>query len=201
MSGLRVEGLIYREHGPIDLAVPAGACVSLGGPSGAGKTLLLRALADLDPHAGRVLLDDAACDAMPAPVWRRQVAMLPAESQWWHDRVGPHLTGVDAARLAALGFAPDVLEWEIRRLSTGERQRLAVARVLANRPRALLLDEPTASLDAANIDRVEAILAAYRVEAGAATIWVSHDPAQRARVATRHYAIDDGTLSEDAPCA
>ncbi len=55
----------------IDLA--DGECVMVRGPSGAGKTLLLRAIADLDPNHGQVVLDGEARQAMPAPAWRRRV--------------------------------------------------------------------------------------------------------------------------------
>lgn len=203
MSRLSVEALRYREYGPIDFAIPDGVCMSLTGPSGAGKTLLLRAIADLDPHAGRVLLDDVVAASLPAPSWRRQVAMLPAESAWWHESVGAHFGAVGTAdtvpaeRLALLGFSPDVMRWEIARLSTGERQRLAILRLLANDPRALLLDEPTANLDAPNVSAVESLIATFRHAGHAPVLWVTHDPDQRRRVASQHYRIDNGTVREE----
>ncbi len=98
--------------------------------------------------------------------------------------------------LEQLGFSGQVLEWEVRRCSTGERQRLALLRLLANRPRALLLDEPTASLDPAGVGRMEALLEQYRIRHGAAVLWVSHDPEQIRRVATRHFELQDGRLWE-----
>jgi putative ABC transport system ATP-binding protein len=70
----------------------------------------------------------------------------------------------------------------ISRLSTGERQRLALARLLALRPQVLLLDEATANLDPSNRDRVEDLIQYYRREQGAAVLWVSHDPDQRRRL-------------------
>jgi len=176
--------------------VAEGECVCLSGPSGAGKTLLLRAVADLDLHEGRVFVDDAACDAMPAPDWRRRVGMLPAESQWWHEQVGPHFREPRETWLVMLGFAPEVMDWEVSRLSTGERQRLALLRLLDNAPEALLLDEPTASLDPTSVQWVEALIAGYRAERGAAVLWVSHDPQQIARVAQRHCVLRDGGLLE-----
>ena len=95
----------------------------MSGPSGAGKTLLLRAIADLDPHRGRVFLDDAECNAFSASDWRGRVGMLPAESQWWGDSVGEHFAQIDYGLLECLGFDKEVMHWQISRLSSGERQR------------------------------------------------------------------------------
>jgi len=184
--------------GPLSLRCTVPCC-TLAGPSGSGKTLLLRALADLDPHAGRVLLDGVEQGELSAAEWRRRVAYLPAESHWWADRVGAHFRAVDATLLERLGFRPDVLEWEVARLSSGERQRLALARLLALGPQALLLDEPTANLDRDNRERVEALVADYLGERGALALWVSHDPDQARRVGTRHWCISQGTLTEEAP--
>ena len=140
MPRLKIESLRFQGRGPYDLTVEPGECVCLSGPSGAGKTLLLRSIADLDPHEGRVFLDDVDSLTVDAPSWRQAVGLLPAESQWWWDTVGPHFPVVDGERLEALGFGEEVLAWEVSRLSTGERQRLALLRLLVNRPRVLLLD-------------------------------------------------------------
>ncbi len=193
---LRVSQLVTRQRGPFDLAIDAGECVSLRGPSGSGKSLLLRAIADLDPHQGEVWLDGVACKQIPAPRWRRQVALIPVESQWWLDQVGAHFPEEDCPWLAPLGFDEEALGWQVSRLSSGEKQRLALARALMNRPRALLLDEPTASLDEASAAAVEAVVAGYRRDNGAAVLWVSHSAAQAARVASRHYRLRPGGLRE-----
>lgn len=174
----------------------AGECVAVSGPSGAGKTLMLRAITDLDRHEGEVFLDGRASHQYRPPDWRRQVGFLPAESAWWHDTVGPHFTHVEDAMLDALGFERAVMEWQIARLSTGERQRLALLRLLSNHPKALLLDEPTAALDPMNVTRVEGLLQQYRRQYGASALWVSHDPQQIRRVAERHYRIENGTLTK-----
>ena len=94
-----------------------------------------------------------------------------------------------------MGFAPDVLAWSVARLSTGERQRLALARLLAQRPEALLLDEATANLDPTNRERVESVVAGYRTASAAAVLWVSHDPEQRERLGGRQFAIREGRLA------
>lgn len=198
MSALRLEGVaVHQIVGPIDLTVHAGECVCVSGPSGAGKSLLLRAVADLDPHEGRVFLDGVACMDLPAPQWRRRVGLLPAESAWWAERVGDHFSdAMDSEPLQRLGFDQKVMNWSVARASTGERQRLALLRLLANQPRALLLDEPTAALDPKNVKAVEGLVAEYRARHQAPVIWVSHDPEQIARVAQRHFRIVAGRLEQ-----
>ncbi len=178
----------------MDLVVEPGECVAIAGPSGAGKTLFLRAIADLDVHDGQVWLDGTERASVPGPLWRRRVGLLPAESRWWRDTVGEHFAASDPEGLARLGFGPEVLDWPVVRLSSGERQRLALLRLLANRADALLLDEPTANLDAESAARVEALLADYRKGRDAALLWVSHDAAQGRRVARRRYRMDAGRL-------
>lgn len=182
---------------PVSFALADGECLAVRGPSGGGKTLLLRALADLDPSEGAVALDGVAREAMPAPDWRRRVAYLPAEPGWWAETVGAHFPDPDAAAplLARLGLPADGLGWPVARLSTGERQRLGLIRVLLLEPRVYLLDEPTSGLDETATAAVEAVLA-ERLAAGAAALWVSHDAAQAARVARRTLEVRDGRVTE-----
>lgn len=202
MPELRLERFATRHVGPLDLRISAGECVCLQGASGSGKSLLLRALADLDPHAGEAWLDGTACSVMPAPQWRRKVVLVAAESQWWHARVGAHFPpGFERARLAALDLPGEALDWEVARCSTGERQRLALLRALALQPAALLLDEPTGNLDAGSSARVEALVADYRHDHAAAVLWVSHDARQAARVASRCLVLREGRLEAAATAA
>lgn len=197
-DGLTIKQLRTRQIGPLDLNLTHGDCVAVTGPSGAGKTLLLRAIADLDKHSGEVSLDGVASQELRAHEWRRLVSMLPAESQWWYERIGEHFEGdVNESLLEELGFGPEVMEWEVARCSTGERQRLGLLRLLQQGPKVLLLDEPTASLDAANTRRVEGVIERLRKEQGIVVMWVSHDAAQASRVATRKVTIMAGRLGGD----
>ena len=161
---LSVRGLTRPGLGPVDFDIADGECVVLSGPSGAGKTLLLRALADLDPALGRVTLNGVARDDVPGPEWRRRLAYVAAEAAWWSDLAGDHFDDADAARpgLAGLGLDAAMLENPVALLSTGERQRLALLRALVLEPSAMLLDEPTSALDADNVGRVEAMIEARR---------------------------------------
>ncbi len=185
----KVNDLRSELFGPVSFALKAGECLSVSGPSGAGKTLLLRSLADLDRHEGQVLLEDRRQRDFNPPTWRREVSLLPAEPAWWSDRVGDHFPAGCHAGVERLGFPAEVMDWMVSRLSSGERQRLALLRLLCNRPRVLLLDEPTANLDADNTERVEGMVRDYLHEQAACAVWVSHDPAQRQRVAARELSL------------
>ncbi len=194
---LEVEGLTRPPLAPVDLVVAGGECVALIGPSGAGKSLLLRAIADLDPNQGKVRFDGTDRDAVEAPDWRRMVVYVAAESGWWADRVGPHFEDPAAARpiVESLGLAPEALDWPVSRLSTGEKQRLALARALALRPRVLLLDEPTAALDTEASAAVEGALSDALAD-GTAILLVTHNAEQAARLAVRRFLMQDGVVRE-----
>ena len=198
MAALLLERFESLGLDPIDLELAAGECTTLAGPSGSGKSLLLRAIADLDPHHGDALIDRQRQSELPAPRWRRMVGLLPAESLWWEDLVGAHFPSPDKQTLQQLGFSHEVLGWEVSRLSTGERQRLALARLLSGRPEALLLDEATANLDQQNARRVEQLIERYRQQNKAAVLWVSHDPEQRRRISSKGYVITDRRLELEA---
>jgi putative ABC transport system ATP-binding protein len=190
--------------GPVDFEVPAGECAVVFGASGSGKSLLLRAIADLSPHDGQVRLDDIEQQSVSGPQWRKRVGYLPAESGWWGPLVSDHfpsdrdvvsedVVSEDVA-FEAVGLSPDAMGWEIARLSTGERQRLSLLRLLAGQPDALLLDEPTANLDHEGTRQVESLVERYRVEHGAPVLWVAHDPAQAKRLSSLHFRIEAGRV-------
>jgi len=193
VTDLRRPGL-----GPISLSLAAGECVAVRGASGAGKSLLLRAIADLDPNEGSASLDGHGRAEMPAPEWRRRVAYLAAEPGWWADQVWEHFDDWSAARdlIEKLGLPAEAGDWPVSRLSTGERQRLALARSLLLEPQALLLDEPTSGLDPEAVERVEGIIR-ERLSRGVCALWVTHDRAQAERVAQRSLEIEAGRLREE----
>ncbi len=196
---LEVEGLSRPGLEPATFAVAAGECLAVWGASGAGKSLLLRAVADLDPNHGRVSLDGVSREAMTGPDWRRRVVYLAAEPGWWAERVIDHFDDwtLQASGAERLLLPADIGEAPVARLSTGERQRLAILRALERRPSVLLLDEPTAALDAAARDAVEALLAERRA-AGTALLWVTHDAAQSNRIARRRLVVETGRVREEA---
>jgi ABC-type lipoprotein export system ATPase subunit len=191
---LKIHDLKTALIGPVTLDIAPGECVAVVGRSGTGKSLLMRAIVDLDVNEGSVRLEDLDRDQMPASAWRKLVALVPSESGWWADEVRYNFDDPDAAGpfLPQLGLS-DALNWEVARLSSGERSRLALARALCNAPRALLLNEPTASLDQENTDAVE-VLIASQLAGGTALLLVTHDRTQAARLAARTYEMKDGGL-------
>jgi len=199
---LNVRNLKRLSIGPIDLDVAGGEIVALTGPSGAGKSLLLRAIADLDPNEGDVSLLGEDRDAMDAPDWRKQVMYVPAHTGWWADTVEPHFAGLERAcvkdTLHRLDLESTALGWQVANLSTGERQRLALARALAHAPKILLLDEPTSGLDSDNAARAEKLIT-DSAQNGAGVVFVTHDTAQAERLVTRRLYFYDGGLHEVAP--
>jgi len=191
---IQANGEAYNGLAPIDLELTTGECVCLSGASGCGKTLLLRAIADLDLSQGQVFLHERPRDDYSGPDWRKRVTYLAAESAWWDDRVRAHFPGRRIRFMEDLGMDLSLLSRPFKSLSQGERQRLALLRVLNRRPEVLLLDEPTASLDPDSTKQVENIIQRFRSERGVAVLWVSHDPKQIKRVADRHYQIKKGEL-------
>lgn len=194
-SLLKIERLQRRGLQSIDLEVPSGVCIAIRGQSGAGKSLLLRAIADLDPNTGNITLDGKERNLFAPHQWRRDVCYVPAESGWWLDDVKEHFEFPDIAAgyLVRLGFPDDALSWRVDRLSTGERQRMALLRAMVQGPRVLLLDEPTSALDPEATAKVESLIH-EKVESGVTVILVTHDIGQATRMSSERYVIEKGSL-------
>lgn len=204
---LRARGLSCRRGGRtvlhgVDLDLPRGCVTALAGPSGAGKTTLLRCLVRLEePTEGQVLVEGDDARELDPCLLRRRVGlvaqapvMLPGDVA---ANVGYGLDGAGAEELAgslaAVGLSRELLERDARELSGGEAARVALARALARAPAALLLDEPTAALDATARRVVEEhvqVLAA----GGLAVLLVGHDRAQARRMADRAVVLDGGRV-------
>jgi UDP-glucose/iron transport system ATP-binding protein len=194
---LRTVSLRNRLAGPFDLELAAGECLAITGPSGSGKSLSLRMIADLDPNEGEVFLDGASRHTFHAPAWRRKVLYSAAEPGWWHERAGAHFRGEDLAfaraTLPRLGLEPGLLDSPVVRLSTGERQRMALIRALALHSPVLLLDEPTGALDQESTALVEDVLR-ERLAAGTTIVMVTHSLAQAERLGHRQMRMENRHL-------
>lgn len=182
IKSLNIAAILPDLSHSFDFTVLPGRCMGITGPSGIGKSVLLKALADMLPHEGEVFLDELASQSIPAPQWRSQVTLFPAESQWWSETVGEHFKHFDQALFESLGFNKEVLDWQVVHLSSGEKQRLACIRGLMNEPKALLLDEPTANLDKTNRMKLENVIYDYQQKHQTPIVWISHDEDQLKRV-------------------
>ncbi|WP_321871163.1 ABC transporter ATP-binding protein [Burkholderia ubonensis] len=198
---------------PTDFSLPAGARVAITGPSGSGKSVLLRALALLDPFdGGRVLWRGKPIRRSAIPRYRRSVAYLrqrPAQTDGTVESQlrYPYSLAVyrdltfDRARAEQLaaraGRGADFLDKRASELSGGEAQIAALLRVLQLDPDVLLLDEPTSALDPDSTRAIEALVGAWFDAApdARACLWISHDPAQAARIGTLRVTMQAGVLS------
>lgn len=198
-------------HG-ISLAVAAGERIAVVGPSGAGKTLLLRALALLDPiDEGEVLWREGPVADRSVPAFRRQVLYLHQRPALLTGSVEANLRlpfgfaaaggAYDRARAAALldvlGRGAGFMAKSTADLSGGEAQITALLRAIQMEPTVLLLDEPTVSLDADAAAAIERLVGEWfgRRPAERALVWVSHDAAQAGRVSDRSLRLAAGRLA------
>ncbi len=189
---------------PASFTLPEGTCGVIMGASGSGKSLLARAIVDLDPNEGTVRWRDHVREATPAPHWRRLVAYVPAETGWWAADVATHFPADAPARahmedwITTLGLKPDILARQVSHLSTGERQRLALVRALIMAPEMLILDEPTGALDAASRNRVETLMRELLNE-GRTLLLITHDAAQARRLGQHFWRLEAGRLTPSSP--
>ena len=182
----------------IDLEITRGEALAVLGASGSGKSTLLAILAGLDtPSAGKVLLDGADLFALSedgrAELRGRAVGfvfqsfqLLPALNALENAMLPLELSGrADAeatacAMLARVGLAERLHHYP-KQLSGGEQQRVALARAFVMRPRVLLADEPTGSLDAQSGSEVIELLFGMNREYGTTLVMVTHDENLAAR--------------------
>jgi putative ABC transport system ATP-binding protein len=207
---------VVRSYGPIDavrgvsLTVAPSEFVTITGPSGSGKSTLLNLIGSLDrPDSGEIIVDGLPVpDPRHAVEFRRQMVGFVFQD----NLLLPYLSAQSNIEAALLAVGVPLRERHARsvellaevglkdrsdhlpaELSGGQRQAVALARALANRPRLLLADEPTGALDTESGKRALDLLAALRERHGMTVLVVSHDPAVAER-ADRVVHLVDGRV-------
>ncbi|PMB53558.1 ABC transporter [Fischerella thermalis CCMEE 5201] len=186
----------------------AGERVAVVGASGSGKSLLLRALAGLDPvQAGQIIFQGQPINSYFMPSYRSQIIYLHQRPALWEGTVEENLQRVYKLAvhhnqvynrqlildyLHILHKGADFLQRSIRAISGGEAQIVAFLRALQLSPSVLLLDEPTASLDTDTAQSLEALVAVWQdKDPRRVYLWTSHDPKQLERITNRQITLKE----------
>ncbi len=212
---IRIENLkLARSQQPVlngvTMTIEAGEVVCLLGPSGSGKSSLLRCINRLtEPPPDTIYLAETDVTTIDVLALRRRVGMVFQQVSLFPGTVAQNvsfgatlqnkaLSAADIERLLALAdLPPDFAQRECQSLSGGQAQRVAIARALATEPAALLLDEPTSSLDPAATRHVEETMLKLRQELGLTLLWVTHQPEQARRIADRIYLLVSGQVKDE----
>lgn len=218
-TDLRARGLVRQQADTrllhdVTLSVSGGDRICIVGPTGSGKTVLLRALAMLDPlHGGEIRWQGNPVAGARIPVYRSQVVYLHQQPALDDGTVEDNLRfpfslkvhqerSFDPERmrgwLRKLQRSERFLSKQTRDLSGGEKQLAALLRALQLDPLILLLDEPTAALDPETTQLVEQAVRSWLEEdpTQRATVWVSHDRQQVERVSLKRWEMAEGQLVE-----
>lgn len=198
----------------VDLEIPGRAVTALVGPSGAGKTSLLRLLNRLDePASGEISYRSRPVAEYPVRELRCRVGFVFQTPVMFPGTVRENLQ--EAARIArnpaqnlevemraAMELAE--LDWELagregERLSVGQKQRANIARALMTRPEVLLMDEPTSALDPETADRLTETVRHLSTEGGLAVVMITHRLAEARRVSDFTVVLEGGQVIEIGP--
>lgn len=194
----------------VDLSLDSGERMAISGPSGAGKTLLLRALGMLDPvQAGSILWRGGTMRGSDVPKFRRSVIYVRQRPSLFPGTVrdnlrapftltgavGEYADSLIRQQLAGLGLSADFLETDSRNLSGGETQAVALLRALQLNPIVLLLDEAFSAMDSATAQGAEGLVENWlRADSARALLLVTHHEAQAERLAKRRIRMRHGHI-------
>jgi iron complex transport system ATP-binding protein len=203
----------------IRLTVEPGGWLAVIGPNGSGKSTLLRSVLGLHDHEGLVRIDGVPTTGMRRRERARQVAYAPQlpvlpEMSTTRDYVTlgrtPHRALLAAPRAVDRRVVADVMERleigaladrPLRTLSGGEQQRAVLARALAQQPRVLLLDEPTAALDLGHAQQVLDLVDSLRRQDGLTVLSTLHDLTLAGQYADRLALLSAGRVAAEGPPA
>jgi phosphate-transporting ATPase len=185
-----------------DLRLPLGEAVALRAPSGAGKSVFMKGIADLLVNDGDLWLGNVARSAVPAPAWRSKVRYIGPKMLWWEETLKAHFEDQNWLKnnICHMDIALEAITWPVSRLSSGEAQRLCLLRALQGvglgRECILLLDEPTSALDMQRTILVERFLQRFLDQKYIGILFSSHDDRQIDRFAQKIWEIDAGRVVE-----
>ncbi len=209
---LQVSALCLKKDRPIleniHFSLNRGEMLVVLGPSGSGKSTLLRCLNRLESATtGTVCLEGRCTEDISARELRRHIGLVFQEPELLPGTVfenlgtGPKLIGETLeeneglALLESVGLDPAFKNKRSETLSVGEKQRLALAQVLANQPRVLLLDEPTSALDPLSTETVESAILKVQKDNNIGMILVTHDMDQARRMNSATLVLVDGKIA------
>lgn len=191
----------------INFSVDGGSCLALIGPNGSGKTTILECIAGIvKPNRGRIVIDDV--DVTNLPPERRRVGYVPQDFVLF-----PHLSVEQniafALKRATLDKVKEIMDWleishlvgrDVRSLSGGEKQKVALARALAANPKVLLLDEPLSSLDPLSRDRLrrelKKIISKILATLNLPVIYVTHDLSEADLMSDYLAVLNNGRIEQ-----
>ncbi len=209
-SGFRIEG--------VDLAVPEGSFFSLLGPNGSGKSTLIKLISRLsEPHDGWIEFDGAPLNRYRPRELARKMAVIPSENHFDFPFRVAEVAGMGrfpyqgrmqrmssddrriVERALRMAQAEELKERPISELSSGERQRVLIARALAQQPRLLVLDEPNSHLDIKHQIEVFRLLARLTKEERLTVLVVLHDLTMAAVFSETVAIMNSGRIVETGP--
>ncbi len=211
LAGLQrsVEGRLLVDD--VSTSIPRAEIVAITGPSGAGKSTLIRLVNRLDePTSGTVYIGGSDYRKLPPTALRQTVGMVMQSANLFAGSVADNVGFGPAQRrqvlkreeieglLAKVGLSGYASQ-DVSTLSGGEAQRVSFARMLANRPRILLLDEPTSALDEKSSRTIEDLVLKVTEEDGVTCLIVTHSAAQALRLAKRTMFMSGGKLLSIGP--
>lgn len=216
-SAIQFKNVSYSKRGDTILSnitgfFPKGEITTLVGPSGAGKTTVLKLCNNLrSVSSGDIFVNENRIESYDPLQLRRSVGLALQQAPMIAGTVKENLalpltlqnktiTKEEANRLLKIvGLEDSLLNRHINELSGGQRQKLSIARTLINEPEILLLDEITSSLDQVSAEEIEQLIKKINEKYNVTVIWITHDIEQARKIGDYVWIMMDGTLVEKGP--